>query len=179
MKVTELSSFISPMIASIFNSPQVSKVSGLLTDHSYHLSYSHSVQPTSPSGGSHSRKPLLSWSPQTSVQVLFLVTEPPVQVNPDSTMQALEQPSPSISLPSSHPSKVSLLPSPHTAPQSDLISIVEYGHSYPSSTFQSELQPSPGRVLPSSQLPGSLSTTPSPHTFCQVSAESSEPPVQE
>jgi len=165
---------MSLIVVSISSSSQVSNVLGCLIDHSNHFSYSQSaVQPFVLEGGSHSTKPLLMPSPHFSVQELFLVGDPPVQINPSSWMHKFDHPSPSTWLPSSQPSCDILRPSPHTGVQLDVLLVSEVsGHLYPGSIFQFALQPSPGRVLPSSQLSGSSSGIPSPHTFFQTSGES-------
>ena len=158
---------------------QVSGVVEVPPEHWYHLSYSQSVQPTSPLATSHSRYPIFLSSPQISLQVSFFVRDPPLQINPSSCKQLLEQPSPFIVFPSSHSTFVVLTPSPHFSEQTDLCSTESYGQEYPSSTVQRELHPSPEIVLPSSQLLGPLSGMPSPHTLSQMSAELEEPPMQE
>ena len=76
-----------------------------------------------------------------------------MQVQPGSTLQSLEQPSPLAALPSSHSSS-STMPSPHFEVHPEVPE--QFG-----SIWQSSEQPSKGMVLPSSQ-PSAPSTLPSP-----------------
>src|SRR5436305_855647 len=81
-----------------------------------------------------------------------------VHMNPDSSVQVAEQPSPDRLLPSSHASPERTMPSPHWPVQAPAVPPI--GHL--GSGTQVAEQPSYGFVLPSSQ-PSDPSFFPSPH----------------
>src|SRR5208283_2457217 len=79
-----------------------------------------------------------------------------VQVQPGSTVQFWEHPSPLMVLPSSHCSGGTTMPSPHFEVQDAPLQL--------GSIWQSSEQPSKGMVLPSSQ-PSAPSTLPLPQVL--------------
>src|SRR5947208_2721218 len=96
-----------------------------------------------------------------------------LQVNPPSTLQASEQPSPFLLLPSSQSSPVSTLPFPQTILQAVVAPLAARPgtrHCHPDSTvLQSAEQPSPELLLPSSQTSGDV-TMPSLHLALRTQA---------
>ena len=95
----------------------------------------------------------------------------PTQLNPDSTVQKFEQPSPLVAPPSSQPSAPRTKPSPQTVPQTLGVPT----QVQPVSWLQLDEQPSPLEAFPSSQVSDPL-TTPSPQTGTHIPDWQIEPP---
>ena len=118
-------------------------------------------------------------SPHNSIQVSFVVEDPPEQLHVASTAQVELQPSPLTVLPSSQYvlSELNRLPSPHISFQISTVVNVPPEHVQPDSIDHVELQPSPFELFPSSQyVIIEFMRLPSPQVSFQISGAVDEPP---